>query len=181
MTDVRESIAKLTPHGPTLDMAGGRSTADASELLRGLDYAHLLALIGPRPAAMLMAKYLDDKQEERKVRVWWRADVGRYQARSWMLDSLARETMNEHMGRDLRCNTCNGTKERVINNLPVICPDCQGAGFVPYSPDRYRAAIGCAPIEWDRVWRERVSWARRALHIWEADATDALARRRGDY
>ncbi len=180
MADVRESLANnLTPHGVPLEMIGGRGTADASEILRGLDYAHLLALVEPRQAGMLMAKYMADRQEERKIRVWWRADVSRYQARHWILDAFSRETMSEHLGMDTRCDTCNGTKERVINNLPVVCPDCQGAGFLPYSPDRYRAAIGIAPIEWDRVWRERVGWARRALHMWEAEAVEAVRRRRG--
>ena len=160
-------------------MVGGRSTADMSEILSHMDFAHALGKIEPRKAAMLSAKYCDDAAEERKIREWWRAeveDVGRVKGwkSGWRLERMADSTMSEHIGYGTRCALCNGTRERVINKLPVVCPGCNGAGFLAYTPEHLALEIGITMLEWDRWWRARVDWARRALHCLEADAVESV-------
>ena len=178
--DPREQLTQhLTPHGASLEMVGGRSTADMSEILSHMDFAHALGKIAPMQAAMLSAKYLDDAAEERKIREWWLAEVADVAMAKgwkpgWRLGRMADSTMSEHMGYGTRCEGCDGTRERVINKLPVLCPNCGGAGFLPYTPAHLALEIGCTMLEWDRWWRARVDWARRALYCLEADATEAV-------
>jgi hypothetical protein len=183
--DIREQLAQhLTAHGVPLEL-GIRAT-DLDELLRGMDFAMLLGMIGPKPAGMLLAKYCGDAQEERKCRAWWLMEcIETGAAKGWrrpkarMIEGFAYATIEEHMGHGTRCGTCNGTKERMVGHLPVICPSCMGYGFIPYSPDRMMESIMCSTVEWDKVWRDRVGWARRRLHRWEADAVQALVERHG--
>jgi hypothetical protein len=187
MKDPREAIANhLTAHGVQMDVIGSRRTNNLSEILQGCDYAMLLGLIEPRQAAMLMAKYLGDELEERKARAWWLMECIEYaSAKGWkrpkarMIEGMAYASLDEHLGHGTRCGVCHGTKERIIDNRPVLCPGCGGAGFVSYDSDRYSDAIGCTALEWDKVWRARVGWARRSLYRWEQSAVDDLLRRHG--
>ena len=177
MSDPREAItANLTAHGVRLD-AVGRSTADLSEILSSMDYAAVLGMIPAKDAAMLLAKYADDELEERKIRVWWRTelvDVGWVKGwkGGWRLERMADSTMSEHMGQDTRCMVCNGTRERIINKLPVVCPGCSGAGFLQYTPEHLALEIGITMLEWDKAWRTRVDWCRRRLFQWEQGAAE---------
>lgn len=183
--DIREKLANhLTPHGAPLEI-GIRST-DLEQILRGMDYAMVLGMVEPQQAAMLLAKYTNDHLEERKCRAWWLMICIEYaEAKRWkrpksrMVEGMAYATMDEHMGHGTLCSVCSGTRERVVGHLPVVCPECHGAGFLAYTPERFCAEIGCAMLEWDRVWRDRVAWARRALHRWEVDAAEELLRRHG--
>lgn len=180
MTDIREAIARLTPHGVPLEMLS-RSTAVA-EAMMTMDWAMLLGYVEPRQAAMLLAKYTGDRQEEYKCRVWWRAEVrdagmGKGWRISPRLDRMAETTMSEHLGRNTRCPACNGTKERMIANKPVMCPACNGAGFLLYSDLEYAGQIEITLQEFERHWRQRVDWCRRALYRWELDAAEALQRK----
>jgi hypothetical protein len=182
MSDPREKLTNhLTPHGVTLEIVGGRSTADLSEVLASMDYAMVLGMVEPRQAAILLAKYCDDQLEERKCRSWWLAECIEYgAAKGWkrpkarMVQGMAYATIDEHMGRGTRCMLCQGTASRMVGNLPVECPGCSGRGFLEYLPEQYCGEIGCTMLEWDKVWRERVGWARRALYRWEMDAAEAL-------
>jgi len=188
VSDPRELVTThLTPHGVQLETVGGRTTVDLSEVLQHMDFAMVLGMIGAKPAGMLLAKYADDKQEERKCRAWWLMEtIEVAQERGWkrprarMVEEMAYATMDEHMGRDTRCRTCHGTKERVVGHTVVECPTCRGQGFLPYSPEAYADRIGFTMLEWDRAWRERVDWARRALYRWEQDAAERLMARLRD-
>lgn len=182
---MRESLANhLTAHGVPFEI-GIRST-DVADLLEHMEWAMACGLIGPRYAGMLWAKYLKDRQEERKVRAWWLMDCIEYgAAKGWrrpkarMVEGFAYATCDEHMGHGTRCAVCNGTRQREVGQKIIECPACSGVGFVEYLPERFVAEIGCTMLEWDRVWRERVGWARRYLHRWEVDATEALRRKVG--
>jgi len=179
MSDPREAITgHLTAHGVRLD-AVGRSTADLSEILSGMDYAAVLGMIPARDAAILLAMYAADQMEERKVRSWWLAEcIEHATAKGWkrprarMVEALAYASIEEHMGYGTRCGTCQGTKERIVNNLPITCPVCEGAGFLTYSPAIYADRIGITLLEWDRTWRTRVDWCRRRLFQWEQGAAE---------
>lgn len=185
MTDIREQLGRhLTAHGASLEI-GIRST-DVADLLEHMDFAMACGLIGPRRAAILLAKYTGDTQEERKCRAWWLARVIEYaHLRAWhrprqrMLEALAYTSMDEHIGHGTRCAVCNGTKERMVNNLPVICPGCEGRGFLEYGADVYCAELGIGEREWQNAWASRVDWARRSLRMWELDAAQALRERVG--
>jgi hypothetical protein len=188
MSDPREQLTHhLTPHGVTLEIVGGRSTADLSEVLASMDYAMVLGMVEPRQAAMLLAKYCDDSLEERKCRSWWLMECIEYgAAKGWkrpkarMVQGMAYATISEHMGHGTRCMLCQGTASRMVGNLPVECPGCSGRGFLEYLPEQYCDEIGCTMLEWDKIWRERVGWARRALYRWEMDAAEALKARLWD-
>lgn len=185
MADVREALTQhLTAHGVPLEI-GIRST-DLLEILNSMDYAMLLGYIEPRQAAMLLAKYCADAQEERKCRAWWLMDCIEYgAAKGWrrpqarMIEGMAYATMDEHMGHGIRCDLCNGTRQREFAKLLVKCPACDGLGFNLYDSSRFGAEIGCTPHDWQYTWSARVDWARRALHRWEADAVENLRRRFG--
>ena len=185
MSDPREQLTHhLTPHGVTLEIVGGRSTADLSEILVSMDYAMVLGLIEPRQAAMLLAKYCDDALEERKCRAWWLTECKEYgAAKGWrrpeaaMVEGLAYATMDEHMGHGTRCHICDGVGSREVARRIIECPGCEGAGFVRYLPAIFAERIGCTAVEFDRIWSERVGWARRALWRWESDAAEALQAR----
>jgi hypothetical protein len=187
MADPREAITNhLTPHGVRLEQVGGRGTADLSEILGTMDYAAVLGMIGARPAAMLLAKYAADGQEERKARAYWLMEcIEHGAAKGWkrpgarMVESMAYASIDEHMGYGTRCAMCMGTKQRVVGHQVIECPQCQGAGFVAYSPDAYAELIGISLMEWDHTWQERIGWARRALHRWEMDAVESLMERMG--
>lgn len=185
MTDVRERLANhLTAHGVPLEI--GIAATGLEDILRSMDWAMLLGMLEPRQAAMLMAKYLGDELEERKCRAWWLMDcIETAAAKGWkrprarMIEGMAYATMDEHMGHGTRCLVCDGTRQRMVGALPVTCHACAGAGFLHYDPERYCLEIGCAMQDWDRTWRDRVTWARRALHRWELDAAEELARKHG--
>ncbi len=185
VSDIREQLSNhLTAHGVPLEL--GIPSTDLEDILRSMDYAMLLGMIEPRQAGLLMAKYLGDIQEERKCRAWWLQDCieiatlrGWKRPRARMVQGMAYATMDEHMGHGTRCGVCNGTRERMVGHLPVVCPACEGRGFVEYDPARFCDEIGCTMLEWDKAWRDRVAWARRALFRWEVDAVEALVRRRG--
>jgi hypothetical protein len=36
-------------------------------------------------------------------------------------------------------------------------------------------------LEWDKVWRERVGWARRALYRWETNEAEEPRKPKLDY
>lgn len=189
MSDPRELVtAHLTPHGVQLEIVGGRTTVDLSEVLQHMDFAMVLGMIGPKPAGMLLAKYADDHQEYRKCRIWWLQECietahekGWKRPRARMIEQMAFATIEEHMGAGTRCEMCKGTKERMFGHTVIECPDCYGKGFIEYGPEVYAGRIGFHAYEWDRVWRERVAWARRALYRWEQDAAERLIAKMGRY
>ena len=44
------------------------------------------------------------------------------------LARMANDVVNEYISPN-RCPSCHGTKEAVIANKTVVCPDCNGTGF----------------------------------------------------
>jgi hypothetical protein len=145
MTDHRELLARLTVHGPQMDV-GSRSTA--LDRLTAADIGFALGFgLGRGDARLLLAKYCDDQSERKlfkaeffswvmgKAQDWQRPKPG-------MVYGLSYAAADEFLGANI-CPTCNGVHE--IGTWK--CPDCQDTPGYRYPSEVEYAKAMCVSAE----------------------------------
>lgn len=186
MSDPRELLALLCPHGPRPGARGGVPE------LTGLDVAGAMGLVVARaPALLMIAKYaldldvLPDLCNALYVRAAGIPEFRGAQERGVpRIRNLCVLAVVEHLELAV-CPKCKGRRE-IAPNSPNArsCPACQGRGR-QYRDGSWicRHVLFIHRDQWRHrgAWRDRYHALVRELQLWEADAEKGLraALRRG--
>ncbi len=174
--DPRETLARLTCHGPSWD-SSGRSTDPDRLTVADIGYALGLGL-KPGHARLLLAKYCDDQTEARLFKAaffdWPTGEVpklGWIRPKSGMIYVLAYRSAEEFLSTN-RCATCNGVAELTMGQKIVTCGDCHGTGFRYPTEHDYANALGVTIQAFRAVWASRLALCRRELARMEYEALE---------
>jgi hypothetical protein len=135
--------------------------------------------LGKGEARVLLAKYCDDRQEQRMLQAEffaWMMD----QAKEWarprpgMVYGLSYAVSSEFLGTN-RCPVCHGVAEVQAGALRVSCDPCGGTGMRYPSEQDFADAIGCTIAAYRHMWASRVAMGRRELDRLEYAAVTRFA------
>lgn len=133
MANVRELMAKMTPHGSSLSGIGrGAPELTQHDIAAALGMGH----INPLQSDLLRVKFCHDQTSEWSlVRRWWdrihdmgiRRDWPRPDKdhMTWFILSYA--SLYDHC-REPKCRVCDGTKHRLVGAKVIVCGACGGNG-----------------------------------------------------
>lgn len=157
-----ESITLITARAAKMERGSG-GISDITEA----DISHALALINVLGAAYLL-----------RVKI-----AGQEKWRPHLIDELARRerkgtlelayiAVDEHIAPSL-CRTCNGRESHRVNDLLIVCQECNGSGkhrhIAPYE------RLGCSQRQWARLDTPYRGMLDR-LNVWEGIGISAINR-----
>jgi hypothetical protein len=160
VADYRELLAMLTAHGIDATKAPGGGVPELTQM----DVAGMMAKCSPRETALLRAKYCGDPRHDAWA-YWFEYVMAEdWDARNSLIDKFTHVTLDEFLDEP-RCSACHGTQGCIIDSKWVVCPHCEGFGYVLQSERAIGRALGQSRLR--EPWTERLSWARHKLRGWE--------------
>jgi hypothetical protein len=181
LSDARELLAKLTPHGIPFDAVsfGGIPELSSTDVAAGIAMAHLC--IGE--AALLRVRYCGDQSSWTEARIAWYSRVhsigieDRWPKPSsrhptWLVMALG--SLVEHCGSG-RCHVCHGVAHLLINNLVATCAACRGSGREPIGERRLSELAAIPRTTWRRTYSVLMEVCRREIETIDSRACAAVA------
>ncbi len=182
MTDPREKLAMLQPHGPHPDtIFGGTPVLTGLDVAAAMGMAHMDRLT----ETLLRVKYLDDQALVSELWAKWvlvvtaegaRAGWPREPGRCWV--RIAEWSLEEAVASNC-CRRCKGVGTIRVEEKVIVCAACDGTGRRYRSTSAMAREMGLPRRTFLRRYREPLSWARRRLLCIEDGAVVRLGRALG--
>lgn len=177
MSDTRELLAMMTPHGVQVGKPFG-----GIPKLTGLDVAGAMGMgLDRLEAHLLLVKYADERALMTQIRIAWFMVVMDHGRRAgWKSEqqgrfkNLADTTMAEFLGLNL-CSNCRGRGQTMLRKLPLTCSVCEGSGKQHPSERAMARGVGITVQSYRKSWTDRVRWCRDELERRERVAVALLS------
>ena len=164
-----EILAMLTPKSVRIGHVPGGIPS-----MTQMDVAAMMAKCSPCECSLLRAIHTKELGEFYRARAYWFTFL---KTQGWTkniqrVEVIANLTFDNYVN-DPRCKSCNGTKGLIIDSKWVACDSCKGRGTRVLTDMEIARKLELTRLQ--SPWDERVSFARRRIHIWYCDAVKKLA------
>lgn len=168
-----EKLAKLNPK-----IMGWNQRTDGAGFgnLTGEEIAAALGSIrsDDGPSCLMRAKYCHDPRELRKLLARVKGSlITSCDVPDEMLAPMALLVCEEVIMPPL-CPVCQGRKETIVNNLKIVCKNCDGGGVVRKSDGYMASHLSITVREWQDKYLKQFALALDIAYGWEHQGRMAI-------